>query len=457
MSDDGEGLPERLVEFVTALRSKGINVGTGDSVDAAAVIDVLGLEDRERLRAGLASATLRRAGQREAFDATFDIYFPASYGQSESAREAGDIDSMKLRDLLVDAMAAGDDRRLGELAEIAVDRFGKVGEEGKDSEGWSSYTALDKLQPQTLLHRIIAERNSGGAGGDGDFGQRLERDEVRNQIAFFRRLVDDEARRRLAELRGRSRITMHAVRPQEDLIDFLTANKQQLEELRRVVRPLARRLATRLATRRKKRNRGRIDIRKTMRRSMSTGGVPVHLSYAKPHPTRPELVLICDVSGSVSGFSNFTMQLVQAMKGQFSKIRVFAFVNTVDEVTDLIGTEVDDLQERIYKEAEVARWNSSSDYGQSFAGFVENHLAAITPRTSVIILGDARNNYQQPNLDAVHEIAGRAGRTFWLNPEPSASWGLADSEALKYGEFVEMHECRNVDQLTQFVGRMLPV
>lgn len=201
-------------------------------------------------------------------------------------------------------------------------------------------------------------------------------------------------------------------------------------------------------------------MRRTLRRAMSTGGVPMRPVYQKPRPTRPELVLLCDVSGSVAGFSSFTMLLVHALSAQFSKVRVFAFVNAMDEVTDIVREAAvggDDIEARIRAEARITKWHTSSDYGEALLDFREQFLTAVGPRTAVLILGDARNNNQNPRFDALHEIAMRARRVFWLNPEPRGRWGLGDSEALAYAEIVPMHECANVDQLTGFVTRLLPV
>ncbi|MGA8986675.1 VWA domain-containing protein [Aeromicrobium sp.] len=459
----------RLVEFVTALRSKGIPAGTSETVDAAAVVEVLGLSDRDQLREGLASALVRRGGQRDVFDMTFDLYFPAGIGAPQAVRDAEEeLDLDDLRDLLAMALAENDLRALEQVAEIAVDLLGSVGTQGTPTGGWSAYQTLERLRPQTLLVQALEQRGqsvggqgqgSGQAGGQGgdEFTRRLERDEIRQNVDRFRALVAGEARRRTAELRGRDTVTRHAVRTGTDRIDFLSASKQQLEELGRTVRPLSRKLATRLAARRRKATRGRIDIRRTLRRSMSTGGVPMHPVHAKPHPSRPELVLLCDVSGSVSGFSSFTMHLVQALSGQFSKVRVFAFVNAMDEVTAMVKEDGDDLAQRIAREAHITKWHTSSDYGEALADFHAHFMTAIGPRTAVLILGDARNNNQDPNLGALHDINQRARRTFWLNPEHSMRWGLGDSIAPTYAEIVEMHECCNVDQLTKFITRLLPV
>ena len=457
---DTDDLAGRLVEFVGALRTKGIPAGTSETVDAAAVMEVLGLDRRELLREGLASALVRRGGQRDVFDMTFDLYFPAGTGTPQAVLDADDIGIDDLRDLLAMALADDDSRALEQVAEIAVDLLGEVGE-GGPTGGWSAYQTLERLRPQTLLVQALEGR--GGGQGQGlqtatpQVTDRLVRDEVRRNIDRFRAMVASEARRRTAEQRGREVVTRHAVRPGTDRIDFLSANRQQLEELRTTVRPLSRKLATRLAARRRRAQRGRIDIRRTLRRSMSTGGVPLKPAFAKPHPARPELVLMCDVSGSVAGFSGFTMLLVQALSDQFSKVRVFVFVNAMDEVTDIVKDTTGDLGPRIAQEARITKWHTSSDYGEAFGDFAQMFMDAVGPRTSVLILGDARNNNQDPNLGALHAIGRHARRIFWLNPEHSMRWGLGDSIAPVYADVIEMHECCNVDQLSKFITRLLPV
>ena len=458
-----DDLAGRLVEFVGALRTKGVPAGTSETVDAAAVMEVLGLDRRDLLREGLASALVRRGGQRDVFDMTFDLYFPAGTGTPQAVLDIDDLDIDDLRDLLAMALADDDSRALEQVAEIAVDLLGQVGEGGSSTGGWSAYQTLERLRPQTLLVQALESRGGGQGPGQGlqsatpQVTDRLERDEVRRNIDRFRALVASEARRRTAEQRGREVVTRHAVRPGSDRIDFLSANRQQLEELRTTVRPLSRKLATRLAARRRRAQRGRIDVRRTLRRSMSTGGVPMKPAFAKPHPARPELVLLCDVSGSVAGFSGFTMLLVQALSDQFSKVRVFAFVNAMDEVTDIVKDTSGDLGPRIAQEARITKWHTSSDYGEAFGDFAELFLDAVGPRTSVLILGDARNNNQDPNLGALHAIGRHTRRIFWLNPEHSMRWGLGDSLAPVYAEVVEMHECCNVDQLSKFITRLLPV
>lgn len=264
----------------------------------------------------------------------------------------------------------------------------------------------------------------------------------------------------MAERRDRDEIARRAVRPTADRVDFLFAGKAQLAELRRTVQPLARKLATRLAARRRRAARGTIDLRRTLRGSLSTGGVPMKPVLRRRRPARPELVLLCDVSGSVSGFSDFTMLLVQALHDQFSKVRVFAFVNRIDEVTGLLERGAADaagLGARIQSEAALTGYHGSSDYGMALGEFAERYGDAVGPRTTVFVLGDARTNMSDPNLAAVRQISERARRVYWLNPEQHAQWGTGDSAAPEYAELVEMHECRNARQLGMLVGRLLPI
>jgi uncharacterized protein with von Willebrand factor type A (vWA) domain len=470
-----EDLAARLVAFAGALRSKGVRVGTSEVVDAGQVVTVLGLQDRALLREGLAAALVRRGGQREVFDMTFDLFFPSGVGASAEVLEhEGPLDVEDLRDLLAMALADGDLRTLEQVAELAVDALGQVGTPGTRTAGWSAFQTLDRLAPQTTIARATGMRGQGGAPGsssgsgsgsdasagqgDGEgpaFTDRLERDEVRRLVEAFRQMVAADARRRTAEERGRDVVTRHAVRSTSEHVDFLSANRQQLEELRVAVGPLARRLATRLSARRRAASRGRIDVRRTMRKALTTGGVPMTPVHARPHPGRPELVLLCDVSGSVAGFSTFTMLLVRALSDQFSKVRVFAFVNATAEVTDLVK-DGGDLAERISREARVTSWHTSSDYGEALGDFAEHHLDAVGPRTSVLVLGDARNNNQPLGLPALAAVVQRARRTFWLNPEHPTRWGLGDSVAPEYAELVEMHPCSTIEQLEAFIGRLLP-
>ncbi|WP_418960975.1 vWA domain-containing protein [Streptomyces tritici] len=466
-----EGVSGRLTGLVRTLRAHGLRIGPGETVDAGRALEVLGFADRERMREGLAATLLHQEGHRPLFDRVFDLYFPLRVGIPDAPpAQEGPPDTAELRERLVAALAASDEALLGRLAAEAVGALGGYGTT-PGSDGWSSYQTLQRLRPQTLLVRVreavrAGRAAAGGSGGSGApaegemFTDRLDDDEIRRRIEAFREQVATEARRRVAEQRGTERIARRAVGGTADGVDFLLAGRAQLDELRRTVRPLARKLATRLAARRRKAARGTIDLRRTLRGSLSTGGVPMRPVLRRRRPGRPELVLLCDVSGSVAGFANFTMLLVQALHDQFSKVRVFAFVNRVDEVTDLVARASADpagLGERVLAEATLTGWHGQSDYGAALGEFAERYVEAVGPRTVVFVLGDARTNMSDPNLPALKTVADRARRVYWLNPEPPSLWQTGDSVADTYAGLVEMHPCRNARQLGALIARLLPV
>lgn len=465
------GLPGHLVEFVAALRRHGVAVGPGETVDAGRVLGALDLLHRDQLREGLAAALLRRCGQRAAFDVLFDLYFPAALGGGvgeigvprRDDEPDGPVDVDALRDVLADLLRAGDQAALAELARAAVDALGRSGAVGTGIRGeggaptWSAYQALRLLSPETLLARILDELRRGRAP-EGALTEELLRREIRERIAAFRRLVTDEVRRRTAEVRGREQVARYAVPTPADQVEFLTAHATQLAELRRIVHPLARRLAARLAVRRRRARRGGLDMRRTLRRSMSTGGVPMRPAHRARRPGRPELVVLCDVSGSVAGFSQFTLLLVSALREQFSRVRVFAFVERADEVTHLFGpgAEPAGVLTRVLREADLVGVDGHSDYGGAFAGFAERWSDAVGPRSSLLVLGDARTNYRDPRTAVLRGLVGRARHAHWLNPEPRRQWGGGDSAALRYAEVLPMHECRTAAQLAEVVEALLP-
>jgi len=211
------------------------------------------------------------------------------------------------------------------------------------------------------------------------------------------------------------------------------------------------------ARRRRQGRHGRLDFRRTLRRSLSTGGVPADPRFRRPHPHKPEIVVLADVSGSVATFARFTLQLVHALAGEFSAVRTFVFIDGIDEVTRLL-TGNDDLADalaRVNTEADVVVADGHSDYGRALAAFWSRWGREIGPRTSVVILGDARNNYHAANAEVVGELARRARRVWWLNPEPRSYWDTGDSIVSEYGAHCDgVFECRNLRQLEGFVARI---
>ncbi len=467
------GLPGHLVDFVEALRGQGIAVGPSETVDAGRVLATLDLVDRTVLREGLACALLRRADHRQTYDAMFDLWWPVALGarttpdDDEGGGESGDrdlpaVDVEAMRAMLLDLLtrhedlAAMDDRLSAMIARI-VEAYGRY--TSSRGASYSSYQALKAMALDELEGRLLAGLLASYGDEPTPAQERITKAIAAQRITQIRKMIEAETKRRTAEQLGRDHVQMYGIPQLSENVEFLRASGEQLRQMRLVVAPLARMLASRLAARRRRSRAGQIDVRKTLRKSMSTGGVPIDLVLRKPRPARPELVVLCDVSGSVAGFSHFTLLLVHALRQQFSRVRVFAFVDTTDEVTHLFGPDADlaVAVQRITREAGVYTRDGHSDYGHAFASFLDKYAGVLSPRSSLLVLGDGRNNYRNPQTDLLGHMVTASRHAHWLNPEPRHLWGSGDSAVPRYAEVVPMHECRSARQLASVIDRLLPV
>ncbi len=465
------GLAGHLDGFVRAVRDAGIPVGISQAVDAAEILTVVDLLDREQLRHGLAAVLLQRAAQRPTYDVLFDLWWPLSDrpvrrsdddGADDSGGEAGEavestldlpdgVDLAQLmRDQLLQLLMDGDEEALRRFARLAVERLGR-GQPSPSGQSFFSYRVLRALSPDTLVAQLLAGLLT--EGDRGGLAEQVARQTVRERLAAFRAAIEAEVRRRTAAEKGRDKVAKNAIRPLADQVDFLRAQAADLAELRRAVAPLARRLAVRLSARRRLGREGRLDFRKTVRASLGTGGVPVVTHHRPRKVHKPELVVLCDVSGSVAGFSHFTLMLTQALREHFTGVRAFAFVDTTDEVTRFFrpGADVVDAVSRIGREADVVGFDGHSDYGTAFDVFADRWASAVGPKTSLLVLGDGRTNYRPPGVPVLADLVRRSRSAHWLNPEPQRLWGSGDSAADRYGEVIDMVECRNAAQLADFV------
>jgi uncharacterized protein with von Willebrand factor type A (vWA) domain len=450
------GLLRTHIAFLEALRGAGVPVSLAEDLDAISAFSVLDWGDREAIRQGYAATLVKRPAQRPTFESLFDLYFPRLVGEGGGgldeevdggqARDSGPaLDSLRAK--LADALAAGDEALLQRLATEAVGRFGAMRGRGPGLSSWSAYTTLQRVSPQTMVDQVAAALMAAG---------RLD-DEARRQadrrVGSFSALVEADARRRIAEEKGPDHVAQVAVRPSLDRLDFAAARKADLTAMRREIYPLARRLATRLARERHARRRGPLDFRRTVRASVSTGGVPLTTHHKPKRPHRTELVVLCDVSGSVANFAQFTLMLVYALHEQFGKVRAFTFVDRVHEVTDVFrpgADPTDVLTDLAARTSQAALWGRTN-YGRAFATFAEEYADALGPKSSLLILGDARSNYSDLSVPVLRDLAGRARHAYWLNPEHPRHWDTGDSAAGAYGDVVTMVECRNLTQLGEFV------
>ena len=445
-------------------------MGPSETVDAGQVLAVLDLTDREEVREGLACAVLRRADHRQTYDALFDLWWPAALGgrtvldddatDGTPGPDAQDVEAMRqmLLDLLTDNPDIGDlDDRLVALIAQIVEAHGRY--TSSRGPSYSSYQALKAMELGQLQGRLLAGLLAPHGDDPSPTQEQIAKALAAQKIAQLRRLVESETKRRTAEQLGREHVQMYGIPQLAENVEFLRASGEQLRQMRRVVAPLARVLAARLAARRRRSRAGAIDLRKTLRKSMSTGGVPIDVVLRKPRPARPELVVLCDMSGSVAGFSHFTLLLVHALRQQFSRVRVFAFIDTTDEVTHMFGADADlaIVIQRITREAKVFTRDGHSDYGNAFVSFTEHFPGVLSPRSSLLVLGDGRTNYRNPAVDVLSHMVTASRHAHWLNPEPRHLWGSGDSAVPRYEDLITMHECRSAKQLAAVIDRLLPV
>ncbi len=465
-----------LADFVGELRAAGLPVSMSEHVDAVRAMRVIDLGERRALRDALAATLVKDGDHLPVFYTAFDVFFadraapPApeqtndgeppdgaagapGTGQSrgEGAGSSAPLSAEQLADLLYRALRDGDQSALNRGARAAVSRYAGM-EPGRPVGGtYYLYRTLRSLELDRLEARLTGEQ----AAQADELAKRLAHDEARARIENLKRAVERAIREQLVQDRGSNALAKSVRKPLPEDLDIMHANLEELAQLERALRSLSRKLATRLARRRRRRRRGPVDLRHTVRRSLSTGGVPLDLRFKPPRPAKPEIVVIADVSGSVASFARFTLHLVHAISSQFSKVRSFVFVDGLDEVTDYFEG-VDDpavAVARINAEADVVAFDGHSDYGRALLSFQERFAKDVTRRTTVLILGDARNNYHQAHAEVLADLRSRARSVFWLNPEPASYWNSGDSIVDQYASYCDrVVECRTLRQLEAFVG-----
>ena len=455
--------------FIQELRESGIPVSMVEAIDAAEALRFTDLSDRPAFKATLGSTLVKSARHYDAFETAFEVYFallrpppgdlpdePRKQGPVESdptgGGGGGEADLEALIESLRQALANGDQGLLRAVARRSVGRLAGM-ERGRPVGGtYYLYRTLRRLDVDGILAELLEAAD--GSLEMTPLEARLLREEYEERIEDFREEVRAEIRRRLVADRGREAVAKTLRRPLLEDTDLMHASREELALLGQVIHPLTRKLAARLAQRRRRGSRGRLDFRRTVRRSLSTGGVPMEPQFRTPRPTKPEIFLLCDISGSMATFARFALQFVYAMSGQFSKLRSFAFVDGVDEITDFFeaGAAFDEALDRVGREAEVVWLDGHSDYGHALGQFWERYGNDLTPRSTVIITGDARNNYRDARGDVLAAIADVARAVYWLNPEPQAYWDTGDSVISAFaGHCDGVFEVRNLRQLESFV------
>jgi uncharacterized protein with von Willebrand factor type A (vWA) domain len=453
-----------VLGLTSSLRSAGVPVSTGEAVDAASALEVMDLSTLTQVRGALRSTLIKRQNDIETFERTFDaltrdsvqnaaapVPSGASPDRSQPSSPGAGASTQLLEELLA-ALQTDDAAALSVLAAQAVDQLAGIGAGSRDSERAFLYRVLRGLDLASLLQQAM--RNHVPDADESEVERALGAGELEASAEEFRRLLAVEIRARLGERAADQARRSTPVDPMD--IPILTATARELEVMRSALRPLARRLAVRGRRTSRLTHRGRLDVRRTIRRSLSTGGLPLQPMWRRPKATRPELVIVCDVSGSVAEFARFTLALMSAMSAEFSALRCFAFVDGIDEVTRIVVDAGGVLTPgHVLARTRVVWRDGHSDFGRAVEQLAVRFPDALTPRSTLLITGDARNNYRSPNARGFETIARRVREVHWLNPEPRQRWGSGDSAMDTYSrECTSVHEVRTLRQLELAVARI---
>jgi uncharacterized protein with von Willebrand factor type A (vWA) domain len=463
-----------LQGFVHELRSAGLPVSMTENLDAMRALEHLDISDRDVFKAALGATLVKHHQHRRAFETVFDVYFSlhshgvdaddpnaeewsellGQLGPDGGAGASGELTREELAQMLLDALMSMDRDELRRLAAAAVSQFAGM-EPGRPVGGtYYLYRTLRQLDLDDLAARLAGRAQDDGDVPQDELAARLQAEEFQSRLRVLRELVESEIRRRLVADRGVEAMARTLRKPLPEDVDFMHASREEMLALQRAIYPLTRTLAARLAQRRRRRHRGSLDFRKTVRASLSYGGVPAEPKFRNPHPSRPEIMVVADISGSVASFARFTLQLVYAMASQFSKVRSWVFIDGIDEVTRFFqeSDDVTDAVHRVNTEADVVWVDGHSDYGHAFEVFHDRHATEVTHKTSLIFLGDARNNYHNSQAWVLGALNQRARHVYWLNPEPRGYWDTGDSIMADYIPYCDgVYECRNLRQLERFV------
>jgi len=466
-----------LTEFVAELRAIGLPVSMVEALDAAVALQHTDLDGPESLKAALGATLVKNARHYPAFENAFDVYFglmaapepPAHFDEDDEqggADGTGGSDGAgggggggdELLEAMIAALAAGDRDALRRLVRQAVSQLAGM-EPGRPVGGrYYYYRVMRRLGSERMNEQLLAALSGDAADVDAEdpLVDRLRREEAERLGDELRAEVRREILRRLVADRGADQVAATVRMPLAEDIDLMHATREELDEIERAIAPLARKLATRLSRRRKHGSKGRLDVRRTIRRSLAYGGALVEPQFKPPRRSKPELVILADVSGSMATFARFTLQLTHAISSELSKVRSFAFIDGLDEVSRFFGPDEDFHRSvvRMGSEADLVRRDGHSDYGRSLAEFAIHHMEAISPKTTVIITGDARNNYRDTGREHLEAMASRARALFWLNPEARRYWNTGDSIMATYAPLCDaVEQVRSLRQLEAFVER----
>ena len=471
-------MQKKIIEFTNLLRKSGIRVSVAEAIDAFNALDELSLDDRDVFRDAMRSAMVKRGDEIATYDELFELFWSGFYDNLKGAfgDMEGDLSEMgidleqllsQLAEMMKDmdgeldlselakAMLTQDMSQLENLIRAAAEDAGAGRIENMLQVGFFSRRTTEQLGLEGAQQDLegLVERMK--AMGMGEEGIQQMQELIRKLMETVRRTVRNFTER---ELQQQNHNYMEKFR-REMLTEksFYHLTEDEIQKMREVVTRLAQRIKNILSIRKKRLKRGKLDLHQTLRRNMARGGIPFEVVYKTRRKDRPKLVIMCDVSSSVANVSRFMLQFMYSLQEAFTKIRCYVFVAELGEVTDVFNDkEVSSAVEKALDGGDVINVYTRSNFGFAFHEFWKNHLAAIDNKTTVIILGDARNNYNDAKAWCIRDIQNKAKALVWLNPESPSAWGFGDSVMDKYMPYCDIvEECRNLRQLSKVVDQIL--
>jgi uncharacterized protein with von Willebrand factor type A (vWA) domain len=472
-------MQKKILEFTNILRKSGIRVSTAEALDSFQALDELSVEDREIFKDALRSTMVKRGEEVATYDQLFDLFWSGFYDNLRESfdQAAGGLpEGMDLEQLLqqimqqLQQMDPNGEMDLGDLARALLTadltQLENMIREAAEQAGTERIENF--LQVGFFSRRTLEQMGAEGATDElRSLAEMLEQAGMSpEQIQALRDLIDglQEAMRRSVrafterELQKQNHDYMEKFR-RETLLEksFYHLTEEEIRKMREVVERLAQRVKNILSVRKRRLKRGKLDLHQTLRRNMSHGAIPFELIFKQRKKDRPKLVILTDVSSSVANVSRFMLQFVYTLQEAFTKIRAFVFVAELGEVTPLFQEkDISQAIEDALEGGDVINVYTRSNFGYAFHHFWQNYLSAIDNKTTVLILGDARNNYNDPRAWCLRDIHQKAKNVVWLNPENPSAWGFGDSVMDKYLPFTDVaEEVRNLRQLSKVVDTLL--
>lgn len=423
-----------LSDFIRALRASDVRVSTGEAIDAAGAMKLVGFDDRTLLRDTLGIVLAKSPNEKETHDHLFDLFFRREAPQNkseatgDSAEDGASGDQSADADMDLQSLSeSGDEAAIAMALERAGDEVGLSDIRFSTQVSYYAQKMLKAMGADGLQEELVRQLQAHTP--EGEEAAKALMDARADMLARSREHVE------------RNFDVFGAGATEQFRNDYLSdkaldqVTRQDMKRMRALIARIAKRLATKHSRKRRKRNAGVLDVRRTLRANAGFDGVPFDVAWKQKIKDRPKIIAICDVSGSVSQYVRFLLMLLYAFQEEIPDIASFAFSGRLEDISAQLEThDFEEAMDRIVNTIGM----SSTDYGQAWSDLKTGHFNLIDRRSTLIILGDGRSNYGDGRLDIFREATARAKRTIWLSPEQKPMWGTGDSILPRYQPYCDV-------------------